>query len=131
MTDDIETDASTTQSISKVEPDQQQQGWTDEELMQFIEDDVMVRMKCESCGYEEDVPDWILEEFLEIELHNGSKERRYSRPGQSFHPGWGRSSPRLMQSGRLFHQTDFLMHNPGNDIFFHPSVQASVQNGLW
>ncbi|MFQ7192758.1 hypothetical protein [Thomasclavelia spiroformis] len=38
----------------------------------------MVRMKCESCGYEEDVPDWILEEFLEIELHNGSKERRYS-----------------------------------------------------
>ena len=37
MTDDIETDASTTQSISKVEPDQQQQGWTDEELMQFIE----------------------------------------------------------------------------------------------
>ena len=78
MTDDIETDASTTQSISKVEPDQQQQGWTDEELMLFIEDDVMVRMKCESCGYEEDVPDWILEEFLEIELHNGSKERRYS-----------------------------------------------------
>lgn len=30
MTDDIETDASTTQSISKVEPDQQQQGWTDD-----------------------------------------------------------------------------------------------------
>ncbi|MFR2768534.1 MAG: hypothetical protein ACLTAI_09725 [Thomasclavelia sp.] len=23
------------------------------------------------------LPDWILEEFLEIELHNGSKERRY------------------------------------------------------
>lgn len=44
-------------------PDQQQQGWTDEELMLFIEDDVMVRMKCESCGYEEDVPDWMLEEF--------------------------------------------------------------------
>ncbi len=46
MTDDIETDASTTQSISKVEPDQQQQGWTDEELMQFTEADVMIRMKC-------------------------------------------------------------------------------------
>lgn len=47
MTDDIETDASTTQSISKVEPDQQQQGWTDEELMQFIEDDVVL---CQDFG---------------------------------------------------------------------------------
>ncbi|MFR2767728.1 MAG: hypothetical protein ACLTAI_05115 [Thomasclavelia sp.] len=63
MTDDIETDASTTQSISKVEPDQRQRGWTDEELMRFIEDDVMVRMKCESCSYEEDVPDWIWKNF--------------------------------------------------------------------
>ena len=38
----------------------------------------MIRMKCESCGYEEDVSDQILEEFLKVELCKGSKERRYS-----------------------------------------------------
>ena len=77
MTDDIETSASTNQNISKSIPDQPK-GWSHEELMEFIEDDVMIRMKCKSCGYEEDVPDWVLEEFLEIELCKGSKERRYS-----------------------------------------------------
>lgn len=52
--------------------------YTDEEIEQFIEDDVLIEMKCESCGYEEGVPDWLLEEFLEIELNGGSNDRRYS-----------------------------------------------------
>lgn len=52
--------------------------FTDEELAMLIEDDVMIEMKCPSCGYEEEVPDWVLEEFLEIELLNSSTERRYS-----------------------------------------------------
>lgn len=52
--------------------------YTDEELEQFIEDDVLIEMKYESCGYEEGVPDWLLEEFLEIELNSSSNGRRYS-----------------------------------------------------
>lgn len=52
--------------------------YTDEEIEALIEDDVLIEMKCESCGYEEGVPDWVLEEFLEIELNSGSKDRRYS-----------------------------------------------------
>lgn len=52
--------------------------YTDEELEMLIEDDVMIEMKCPSCGYEEEVPDWILEEFLEMELERGKTNRRYS-----------------------------------------------------
>ncbi len=78
MTDDTETSASMKQNTSKAKPDHQIIEYTDEELSELIEKDEMVRMKCEACGYEEDVPDWILDEFLEIELDSGSKDRRYS-----------------------------------------------------
>lgn len=38
----------------------------------------MARIKCESCGFEEDASEGGLEEFLEIELYKGLKQRQYS-----------------------------------------------------
>ena len=52
--------------------------YTEEELEALIEDEVLIEMKCEQCGYEEGVPAWILEQFLGMELSSGSKDRRYS-----------------------------------------------------
>ncbi|WP_028044830.1 hypothetical protein [Candidatus Stoquefichus massiliensis] len=77
MTDDIETGVSSNPSTSK-KGKKQIIKYTDEELEMLIEDDVMIEMKCPSCGYEEEVPDWILEEFLEMELERGETNRRYS-----------------------------------------------------
>ena len=78
MIDDIETNASTNQNTSGKEKSPKIIEYTDEEIEALIEEDVLIEMKCESCGYEEGVPDWVLEEFLEIELNSGSKDRRYS-----------------------------------------------------
>ena len=38
----------------------------------------MARIKCESCGFEENAYEGVLEEFLEIELYKGLKQRQYS-----------------------------------------------------
>ncbi|WP_455682826.1 hypothetical protein [Thomasclavelia sp.] len=72
--DDIKTNASTNRNTSSPQIIE----YTNEEIEALIEDDVLIEMKCERCGYEEGVPDWVLEEFLEIELNSGSKDRRYS-----------------------------------------------------
>ena len=32
-----------------------------------IEPDETIRMKCDRCGYEENVPTWVLDEFAEID----------------------------------------------------------------
>lgn len=78
MTDNTETNASMSPNTSAKEKSPQTIEYSDEELEKLIEDDILIEMKCESCGYEEGVPDWVLEEFLEIELNSGSKDRRYS-----------------------------------------------------
>ena len=76
MTNNTETNASMNPNTSAKEKSPQIVEYTDEEIEQFIEDDVLIEMKCESCGYEEGVPDWLLEEFLEIELNGDSNNRR-------------------------------------------------------
>ena len=78
MTDNTETNASMNQNTSGKEKSRQIMEYTEEELEALIEDEVLSEMKCESCGYEEGVADWILEEFLGMELSSGSKDRRYS-----------------------------------------------------
>lgn len=39
--------------------------WTEEELDKMIAKDILVKMKCVSCGHIADVPDWIISEFAE------------------------------------------------------------------
>lgn len=54
-------------------------GWTDEEILAFCgEPDTYIRMKCSTCGYEENVPDWILGEFREMDIATGHSEREVS-----------------------------------------------------
>ena len=38
----------------------------------------MIPMKCKRCGYEEEVPEWILEEFLGEEIYSGKENQGYS-----------------------------------------------------
>ena len=35
-------------------------------------------MKCSKCGYEEDVPDWVLGEFVEEDIASGHGDREVS-----------------------------------------------------
>lgn len=38
--------------------------WTEEEMIRILGPrDTYTRMKCSKCGYEENVPDWVLSEF--------------------------------------------------------------------
>lgn len=79
MTDNTETDASTKANTSKVKVDPLPIiNYTEEELLALGGEEIEVEMKCTSCGYEEEVPEWILEEFLEIELLQGETKRVYS-----------------------------------------------------
>ncbi len=40
--------------------------------------DTYIRMKCSRCGYEENVPDWILGEFRGEDIASGHGEREVS-----------------------------------------------------
>ena len=52
---------------------------TDEELAELLgEPEVMIPMKCKRCDYEEEVPEWILEEFLGEEIYSGKENQGYS-----------------------------------------------------
>ena len=52
---------------------------SDEELAELLgEPEVMIPMKCKRCGYEENVPEWILEEFLGAEIYSGKGNHGYN-----------------------------------------------------
>lgn len=52
---------------------------SDEELAKLlVEEGVMIPMKCKQCGYEENVPEWILEEFLAEEIYSGKENHGYN-----------------------------------------------------
>lgn len=51
-------------------------GLSDEELARYIEKDTYTLMKCEKCGYEENVPDWVLEEFMDMARYQGKKAKK-------------------------------------------------------
>ena len=40
--------------------------------------DTYTRMKCSKCGYEENVPNWILDEFYEEDRMSGHSDRQVS-----------------------------------------------------
>lgn len=40
--------------------------------------DTYTRMKCSRCGYEENVPDWVLDEFREEDIASGHVKREVS-----------------------------------------------------
>lgn len=46
---------------------------SEEELDRIIQKDTYLLMKCEKCGYEENVPTWVLAEFQDIERYKGKK----------------------------------------------------------
>lgn len=48
--------------------------FSEEELDQYIQKDIYLLMKCERCGYEEQVPTWVLAEFQDIERYRGKKD---------------------------------------------------------
>lgn len=68
MIEDTEKNASTNQEI-----------YTDEEILFFLgPKDTYIRMECSKCGYEENVPDWVLGEFRGEDIASGHGEREVS-----------------------------------------------------
>lgn len=71
---DIKKNASTTQNTLNQEPDRpgSDDDWDEFTLSPYdMIPDETVLMKCERCGYEEEVPLWVLEELAEAD---GDKE---------------------------------------------------------
>lgn len=48
-------------------------GLSDEEIDKYIEKDTYILMKCEKCGYEENVPTWVLAEFQDMARYQGKR----------------------------------------------------------
>ncbi len=72
MTDDTEIEASAVW-----------ENWSEEEILNFLgPKDTYIRMKCNRCGYEENVPDWVYSELRgeDIALGKGDKETSLECP---------------------------------------------------
>lgn len=68
MIDDTEKNVSTNQET-----------YTDEEILYLLgPKDTYTKMKCSKCGYEENVPDWVLGEFRGEDIASGHGERKVS-----------------------------------------------------